>query len=734
MDPGTSNNPPPLSVALRSNKVTPVDYASPKEHKSNVPAMATEGMDVLYAQGPEASSKRIPSMVEKPQPGASTSHQGGSRSSTDKGSSKGVSHVAFDMKNVEMLMDHAKPKHDSKDSIRESMSLLGIPKPPGNSDETGLKNTFIRRQLWTMLQPTDNRLSMKLFGSTNGIKKEMKRLKAAGFLIVHPCSAFKFYWDLLMVMLLICNLVSLPVIIAFFYHTEPSRLWTIFNCGSDSLFILDVIINMRSGYMDPNTSEQVILKPKKIAIHYLKTWFIIDFISSIPMDCIFMAVNGGSSGNHLYEVSKALRVLRLAKLLSLVRLLRLSRLMRFVRQWEQVFDVAGAVIRIGNLICIMLLIGHWNGCLQFLVPMLQEFPQDSWVSINNLVDAHWWEQYTWALFKAMSHMLCIGYGRFPPQSLTDLWLTMASMISGASCFALFIGHATNLIQSMDSSSRQYREKLKQVEEYMAYRRLPSEMRERITDYYDYRYHGKMFTESVIFDEISVKLREDVANYNCRELVACVPFFSVADPNFVSRVVILLKFEVFQPGDYIIREGTYGDRMFFIQQGVVDVITSDGEVATSLSDGSYFGEICLLTHEKRVASIRTDTYCSLYSLSVEHFQQVLTEFPSVRKTMIEVAIKRLEKIGRPSSALVSALSGQNSSKSKSTERLFEIPDSVTIVRETENEKRHEEFEHDSMEEILQVNEGPSADTTQNQSFPIGGDSLGNNASYRHPSPV
>ena len=77
-------------------------------------------------------------------------------------------------------------------------------------------------------------------------------------------------------------------------------------------------------------------------------------------------------------------------------------------------------------------------------------------------DAHWWEQYTWALFKAMSHMLCIGYGRFPPQSLTDLWLTMASMISGASCFALFIGHATNLIQSMDSSSRQYREKVKMI--------------------------------------------------------------------------------------------------------------------------------------------------------------------------------------------------------------------------------------------------------------------------------
>lgn len=59
----------------------------------------------------------------------------------------------------------------------------------------------------------------------------------------------------------------------------------------------------------------------------------------------------------------------------------------------------------------------------------------------------------------MSHMLCIGYGRFPPQSMTDMWLTLASMISGATCYALFLGHTTNLIQSLDSSRRQYREKV-----------------------------------------------------------------------------------------------------------------------------------------------------------------------------------------------------------------------------------------------------------------------------------
>ena len=75
-----------------------------------------------------------------------------------------------------------------------------------------------------------------------------------------------------------------------------------------------------------------------------------------------------------------------------------------------------------------------------------------------LQHAHWLDQYTWALFKALSHMLCIGYGRYPPQSTTDVWLTMVSMLTGATCYALFVGHATTLIQSFDTSKRLYREK------------------------------------------------------------------------------------------------------------------------------------------------------------------------------------------------------------------------------------------------------------------------------------
>jgi len=71
----------------------------------------------------------------------------------------------------------------------------------------------------------------------------------------------------------------------------------------------------------------------------------------------------------------------------------------------------------------------------------------------------WWEQYTWALFKALSHMLSIGFGRYAPQSITDVWLTMISMVTGATCYALFVGHSTTLIQSSDASRRLYNDKV-----------------------------------------------------------------------------------------------------------------------------------------------------------------------------------------------------------------------------------------------------------------------------------
>ncbi|XP_006001714.1 potassium/sodium hyperpolarization-activated cyclic nucleotide-gated channel 3 [Latimeria chalumnae] len=515
------------------------------------------------------------------------------------------------------------------------------------------QSTFMQRQFGAMLQPGVNKFSLRMFGSHKAVEIEQERVKSAGFWIIHPYSDFRFYWDLIMLLLMVGNLIILPVGITFF-KDENTPPWIVFNVLSDTFFLVDLVLNFRTGIVVEDNTE-IILDPHTIKMKYLKSWFLVDFISSIPVDYIFLIVDLETQvDSEVYKTARALRIVRFTKILSLLRLLRLSRLIRYIHQWEEIFhmtyDLASAVVRIVNLIGMMLLLCHWDGCLQFLVPMLQDFPEDCWVSINHMVNDSWGKQYSHALFKAMSHMLCIGYGAQAPEGMTDVWLTMLSMIVGATCYAMFIGHATALIQSLDSSRRQYQEKYKQVEQYMSFHKLPADMRQRIHEYYEHRYQGKMFDEENILGELSEPLREEIINFNCRNLVANMPLFANADPNFVTAMLTKLRFEVFQPADYIIREGTVGKKMYFIQHGVVSILTK-GNKETKLSDGSYFGEICLLTRGRRTASVRSDTYCRLYSLSVDNFNEVLEEYPMMRRAFETVALDRLDRIGKKNSILL-----------------------------------------------------------------------------------
>ncbi|KAG7268912.1 hypothetical protein CRUP_021807 [Coryphaenoides rupestris] len=334
------------------------------------------------------------------------------------------------------------------------------------------------------------------------------------------CWSARFYWDLIMLLLMVGNLIIIPVGITFFKdeHTPP---WIVFNVVSDTFFLMDLVLNFRTGIVKEDNTE-IILDPQKIKIKYLKSWFMVDFVSSIPVDYIFLIVETRIDSD-FYKTARALRIV-----------------------FHMTYDLASAMVRIMNLIGMMLLLCHWDGCLQFLVPMLQDFPADCWVTRNKMVNDTWGQQYSYALFKAMSHMLCIGYGLYPPIGMADVWLTILSMIVGATCFAMFVGHATALIQSLDSSRRQYQEKYKQVEQYMSFHKLPACMRQRIHDYYEHRYQGKMFDEESILEELNEPLREEIINFNCRKLVASMPLFANADPNFVTSMLTKLRFEVFQP--------------------------------------------------------------------------------------------------------------------------------------------------------------------------------------------
>jgi hypothetical protein len=74
-----------------------------------------------------------------------------------------------------------------------------------------------------------------------------------------------------------------PARIAFFYNSYEPALWFL-EILVDIIFFGDMVKNFFLGYFDEN--DQLTMEHPKIIKRYLKTWFPIDLLSSIPFSVI----------------------------------------------------------------------------------------------------------------------------------------------------------------------------------------------------------------------------------------------------------------------------------------------------------------------------------------------------------------------------------------------------------------------------------------------------------------
>jgi len=59
-----------------------------------------------------------------------------------------------------------------------------------------------------------------------------------------------------------------------------------------------------SGIIADNFADEVILEPMEIAKHYLKTFFFLDLISSLPLDYVLLSVSPETSVNQLVHAGE----------------------------------------------------------------------------------------------------------------------------------------------------------------------------------------------------------------------------------------------------------------------------------------------------------------------------------------------------------------------------------------------------------------------------------------------
>jgi NADH dehydrogenase len=102
---------------------------------------------------------------------------------------------------------------------------------------------------------------------------------------------------------------------------------------------------------------------------------------------------------------------------------------------------------------------------------------------------------------------------------------------------------------------------------------------------------------------------------------------------------------FEPGQMVVRQGDAGDLVYSIVKGEVEVVRETApdktEVLGKLGAGQWFGEMALVSHAPRNATVRSLTPLDVITVDREGFNALFTDIPALRELFQEMIRKRME---------------------------------------------------------------------------------------------
>ena len=148
--------------------------------------------------------------------------------------------------------------------------------------------------------------------------------------LLHPNSNFKLLWACFICVIVLYTAIVTPVRIAFLEDEGPSSVtYWVFDAIADVCFLIDIVINFSSA--EEIDGGILLTDRKQLALRYLKSWFLVDAISSVPINLVMLLGDISQDGGSYGQLAYTFKFTKLLKGITLYRLLTLSKLVRLTR-------------------------------------------------------------------------------------------------------------------------------------------------------------------------------------------------------------------------------------------------------------------------------------------------------------------------------------------------------------------------------------------------------------------
>lgn len=506
-----------------------------------------------------------------------------------------------------------------------------------------------------------NRHSTSSPYTLSGSKGKEKKLPRS---ILLPTSTIRQCWDFLVASFVIYNAWKVPFVLCFPAVGYESGSWYYFDFFLDIFFMLDIVVNFRTAFI--KNGNTLVVDWKEIAIHYLRGWLFIDVVASVPFEKFFPEDQG------LTKVQRS--GIKLSKFIKMSKLLRLGRVVRYLRNYFKYRHLMlysfMVVLWVHISACILFLLETtvessrvvmledgvktvWDlylSCLAEIFMMLHGVSVPLYYINGTDFSIHPTSLEEAGQLEGLAPLLPVYRPRSGGLDAFYIIMSLSSMLLLSVMTAIFVV----ILSSFDSAHAKFRRKMDFVSDEMDRLNISGELKTRVRAYYDYLWINKKShvygAHSMYRDpDLSLSLKHDLT----KELVLDafplrkVEVLSQCSSECLVAIMLLMKTNVFMPGEYICHQYEEGHELYYLSKGIVALTTGEEPnlkpcIPPFLYEGCFFGEVALVTNSLRTANVRAVTCVELTVLGRADVELVFQDYPEYQTLMQELALRRLHE--------------------------------------------------------------------------------------------
>jgi len=123
----------------------------------------------------------------------------------------------------------------------------------------------------------------------------------------------------------------------------------------------------------------------------------------------------------------------------------------------------------------------------------------------------------------------------------------------------------------------------------------------------------------------------------------ISIFATLSLDVLTNLAEQFNTETFEAGSTVMLEGEHGSKFYIVVRGTLQVLkkAANGILHTLavLEEGDYFGEVALLHHVPRTATVSATTNSQCLSLSRDRFSRLVETQPALRSALEAAILQR-----------------------------------------------------------------------------------------------